>query len=433
MRITYLSTLYRGGGAERCARELFESVRAAGHETRMLVARPTPPMPAGVRPVRLPGEKYLRAACRLGLRAEWRHIGSALALRRVRPSDTDVLHLHNLHGGWMSIPAAARAARRIPAVWTLHDEWAVTPGVAYDLSRVLDAPTIAAWFGDEASLTTTDPRAKALARYLRPRLPRPELLIVPSAYLCDLASRALHLAGVPVKRIPYGVEMVRSDNATVDRAAARARFGIAPGARVVLLLAADLSSPYKGARLAVEVLAHLAALSTDVTVLLAGRNTAAVADSLRTAAGGDGRLRVADAGLLSGDGVLARAYRAADLSLVPSVADNFPYVALESLACATPVVSFAVGGMPEIVGDSAFPDDFGPRGLTAPPFDPAALADRTARVLADPDLRARLGDAGARWARARCHPAAALRANLDAYAEAIELRRRRATSNPQPG
>ena len=45
----------------------------------------------------------------------------------------------------------------------------------------------------------------------------------------------------------------------------------------------------------------------------------------------------------------AVAYSAADLFLCPTRADNLPLVLLESMACGTPMVSFSVGGVPDLV------------------------------------------------------------------------------------
>ena len=46
---------------------------------------------------------------------------------------------------------------------------------------------------------------------------------------------------------------------------------------------------------------------------------------------------------------MAKCYSAADAFIVPSLEDNLPNTVLESLACATPVVAFRTGGIPDMV------------------------------------------------------------------------------------
>ena len=46
---------------------------------------------------------------------------------------------------------------------------------------------------------------------------------------------------------------------------------------------------------------------------------------------------------------MAKLYLAADIYLFPTLADNCPLTAIESLACGLPVVTFETGGVPEIV------------------------------------------------------------------------------------
>jgi hypothetical protein len=58
------------------------------------------------------------------------------------------------------------------------------------------------------------------------------------------------------------------------------------------------------------------------------------------------------------------------------------------MACGVPVVATTGGALPEVVGTD------GETGLLVPPNDPGALAGAIGRLLDDPHLRARLGDAG---------------------------------------
>ena len=71
------------------------------------------------------------------------------------------------------------------------------------------------------------------------------------------------------------------------------------------------------------------------------------------------RDRISDAGVIShvsfvapqSHQLLSTWYRAADLTLVPSLAESFGLVALESTACGTPVIASAVGGLTTLVDD----------------------------------------------------------------------------------
>lgn len=80
-------------------------------------------------------------------------------------------------------------------------------------------------------------------------------------------------------------------------------------------------------------------------------------------------------------------YSAADVVVVPSHYESFGMVALEAMACGAPVIASDVGGLSFLVED-------GRTGFLVPEKDPAALADRLHRVLADRSLRDLMGLAG---------------------------------------
>lgn len=80
-------------------------------------------------------------------------------------------------------------------------------------------------------------------------------------------------------------------------------------------------------------------------------------------------------------------YRAADVVLLPSLfGENLPTVLIESSATGCAVSASRIGGIPDIVVD-------GETGLLFEPDSPQAAADAVCRLLADPDLRRRLGAA----------------------------------------
>lgn len=85
-------------------------------------------------------------------------------------------------------------------------------------------------------------------------------------------------------------------------------------------------------------------------------------------------------------------YSAAEVVVMPSHYESFGMVALEAMACGTPVVASQVGGLAFLVQD-------GVTGYVVPGGDPAALASRLLQLASQPGLREQLGSQGAAYAR----------------------------------
>lgn len=80
----------------------------------------------------------------------------------------------------------------------------------------------------------------------------------------------------------------------------------------------------------------------------------------------------------------------ADITVLPSLYEGLPLVAIESLAAGRAMVATAVDGTPEVVVD-------GKTGLLVPAGEPKPLAEAICRLLGAPDERRRLGLAGRQW------------------------------------
>jgi glycosyltransferase involved in cell wall biosynthesis len=375
-RVLLIGHGYEGGGAQRTVRELMRGLERAGARVTTLVPDRRPSYPPNVHGFRLPGEGLLRPLVRLrGALADLRHLGSILRFARIRAGDFDVVHLHALRGrryAAISVGAVRALARRLPLVWTVHDEWAVGRGPVAD------------------------------RRQLRPILPRPAAIVAPSRHMLRLAGESDLDPGVPRHLVPNGLPFADLAETQQPRETARRALGLAPGGPVVLIVAARLDDPYKGLALGLEALGRLR--TPGVRVVLAGRGGSALA----ARAGHP----VTHLGYLDDDAALARAYRAADVLLLPSRTENLPYVALEALACATPIAGFCVGGLPEIAADR------GGVGPLVAPFDTGALAAAVDALLADPCRRAALGAAGRRWIETTCGVTAWIDRHLAVYREA---------------
>jgi len=85
-------------------------------------------------------------------------------------------------------------------------------------------------------------------------------------------------------------------------------------------------------------------------------------------------------------------YSAAEIVVVPSHYESFGMVALEAMACGTPVVASNVGGLAYLVQN-------GSTGFTVPVDEPQLLVECIAKLLSDSELRARMGKQAAEFAR----------------------------------
>src|SRR5437868_2451712 len=93
MKILHVNTFDRGGGAEDFS---FDFVHESGFDCTLMVK-----------------SKFSK-------------------LKRHRAyKEADIIHLHNIHGGFFDISAFAKIAREKKIVWTLHDMWFLTGGEAY--------------------------------------------------------------------------------------------------------------------------------------------------------------------------------------------------------------------------------------------------------------------------------------------------------------
>ena len=111
---------------------------------------------------------------------------------------------------------------------------------------------------------------------------------------------------------------------------------------------------------------------------------------------------------------LPRLLAVSDVLVATSFAsETFGIALVEAQACGVPVVASRFGGFPEVVQD-------GVTGLLVPPQDPAALAGALRAVLADPERRRQMGQAGQCWVREQFHWEQVAERVLEAYREVLQ-------------
>ena len=239
----------------------------------------------------------------------------------------------------LMIAGFARAARRAAAGADLvHAHWLPSGIVAMATGK----PFVVHVWGTDIELAR---RAPALAQRV---LRRARLVIAPSTALAEEARR---LGAEDVRIIPSGVELPA---------------GVGEEAQPPEILYAGRLSPEKGVRELVSA-----------------------AEGLPLVVVGDGPLRdeVPGAiGFLPHDELEARYARAAVVAC-PSHREGFGVVCAEAMAHGRPVVAGDVGGLRDLVVHEE-------TGRLVRPGDVAALREALSRLLGDPDLRRRFGEAG---------------------------------------
>jgi len=232
--------------------------------------------------------------------------------------------------------------------------------------------------------------------------------------LRDYAAHASRIA-----TIPCGVD---TDLFTPgDRAEARRRLDLDGHP---LLLWVGRIAPIKGLDTLLDAVARLSESGQDMRLLVVGgdadERTSGHETSLRQRIE---RLGLGDSVRFLGpqpQGVLPLYYAASDVTVLPSYYESFGMVALEAMACGSPVIASRVGGLVTTVRD-------GVTGFLVPDGDVEALAERIETLVGDPELRWRLGREGVRWAaqhrwpcvaEAVCKEYASLEARATAHLDA---------------
>jgi D-inositol-3-phosphate glycosyltransferase len=110
-----------------------------------------------------------------------------------------------------------------------------------------------------------------------------------------------------------------------------------------------------------------------------------------------------------GQDTLPYYYSAAEALVMPSHYESFGMVALEAMACGTPVIASQVGGLAFLVQN-------GVTGYSIPDQDPDALADSLKKLLGDSTVREEMGKRAAEYAREYSWPLISTQI-LDVYKE----------------
>lgn len=383
MKVLHVNTFELAGGASRAAHRLHQALLAQGVCSEMLVMHKESKAPAVHQPI---GSRS-RAARRL-LEAvsdyvrRLQRVPEAGVLRSlnlfpsgladwINASDCDVVNLHWLGGEMLSIEEIGRI--RKPICWTLHDLWPLAGAEHYDdlgspgrFRHPYDAAN------RPAGRSGPDLDAWVWRRKARAWRALSMELVAPSRWMAECAGGSALMHDVPCTIIPNALDTGTFRHES--RARARAALGLDPDTRYVLFGASSgPQDPRKGFTLLRSALQRLAARADarQIELLVFGASAASALQGLP--------LPARPLGFIRDEVHLARIYAAADVFAAPSLQDNLPNTVAEALACGTPVVAFATGGLADLVTHRV-------SGWLAQPFSTEDFAEGLAHALATPEL-----------------------------------------------
>ena len=260
-------------------------------------------------------------------------------IEQIKP---DIIHLHNIHGYYLNIELLFRylKTKSIPVVWTLHDCWPFTGHCSYfsyigcekwktecnNCPQIHEYP--GSFFIDRSKPNFRN--KKEIFTSIK------NITLVPvSKWLGDLANQSF-LGGSPILVINNGVDLQTFEPKNTSDL--KNKIGVSK--KFIILGVAHIWTERKG-------LADFIKLSTylkdDEVIILIGLKKNVIEKLPFNVIGFEKTESVKE---------LAEFYSLADVFINPTHEDNFPTTNLESLACATPVITYKTGGSPEAIDNN---------------------------------------------------------------------------------
>ena len=261
-------------------------------------------------------------------------------LNKVDEIQPDVVHLHNIHDHYLNYPMLFRylAEKKIPVVWTQHDQWATTGHCCYNLvgcerwkDECHNCP-LSKWYSLDRSRRNFRLKKQLCAVI-------PSLTIVPVSEWLGDNIRQSHLKNRDIQVIHNGIDI---KTFSPQPANAHERYGINKQKKIVLCVAAVWDTR-KGLNDFYELANRLPA--DDYAIVIVGQRTEVIM-SLENAC------QMVFVDRTQNALELAQLYSSASVFVNPTYQDNYPTTNLEAIACGTPVITYGTGVSLEAVDNN---------------------------------------------------------------------------------
>lgn len=391
MRVLHISIWDRLGGACIAGYRQHQALRQAGVDSRMWVKYKVTKdsTVTAFQPSLKLRPRVARVLRRSLISFQWRRAKQKSLMFDARSDHGDEIFngmpsadLINIQFAWKLINYSSfftKLNEGIPVVITMHEMSNFTGGCVYAgpcrrfEQQCGDCPQLSNRYDHDLSFQGWRYRFKGFQQTGFKKLH----FVADSHWLAAEARKSSLLKNYPLSVIYYGIDS--GIYRPLPKANAKEGFGIPAHFNVIAFAADSVADPRKGI---LPLAAALQGMKERPFLLTWGRD-------LPTALEGLPHLHL---GNIESEHLMAIAYSAADVFVMPSLEEAFGQTALEASACGVPVVAFAAGGIPEIVRD-------GETGILAPVGDVRALRGALEKLLEDAKLRTGLGIRGVEVAR----------------------------------
>mgnify|MGYP001129367277 CR=1 FL=1 len=264
--------------------------------------------------------------------------------------EADIIHLHWV-ARFMDFSSFFRVNKK-PVVWTMHDMFPFTGGCHHsdgckgferdcaNCPQLQGCPDESLAFHQLAAKKESMESANDIH------------IVTPSEWLGQLSKKSALFQKYPHSVIANGfpVDTFRPGN----QQRARQKLGLPADKKIILFVSHSVGNIRKGMPLLLDALKKVT--TPDLLLVSVGKE-----DVFSTS------LPIQKLGTIASPSRIALAYQAADVFVLPSLAENLPNTIAEALLCGTPAVAFGVGGIPEMITD-------GENGYVCPPGNPLSLA-----------------------------------------------------------
>ena len=279
--------------------------------------------------------KFSRIMSENGFLYRFLPLEARFILNKVREISPDIIHIHNIHGGYFQTNLLPKLAEIAPVVWTFHDMFPITGHCAHSF----ECEKWKTGCGNCERLDIYPPikkdRTRFLWNYKNKIFNSADFTIVtPSLWLKKCVEESF-LKNKDIRLIYNGIDLENFKK--TDKAEARKDLSLPQNKKIVLFSAdGGVKNPFKGGEFVFEAFEKLKNRNDILFLNIGGKNEEKSENWL-------------DFGYVKDPQTMAKLYSAADIYFFPTLADNCPLTAIESLACGLPVVTFETGGVPEIV------------------------------------------------------------------------------------